>query len=81
MILSNALVALAIFAGLMDVTMGQANGYLRNRRNAIGERNVLERANATPTCLDPKSIATASADDGQQQGDAGIAVGQAKSET
>lgn len=81
MIYSNALVALALSASLIDVTVGQANGFLRSRRNAIGERNLVKRQNATPTCLNQQSIATASADDGQQQGDAGIADGQAASET
>ena len=82
MIYSNGLVALALSAGLIDVTVGQASGYLRSRRNAIGEeRNLLERQNASPTCLNPKSIATASNDDGQQQNDQGKAAGQAPSET
>lgn len=81
MIYSNALVALALSAGLIDVTVGQANGYLRSRRNAIGEPNLVERQNATPSCLAKQSIASASADDGQQSGDQGIAAGQAASET
>lgn len=71
MIYSNVLVALAFSAGLIDVAVG----------NTIGERTLVARQNASATCLNPKSIATASANDGQQSGDQGIAAGQAPSET
>lgn len=81
MIYSNAIVALALSAGLVDVTVGQANGFLRSRRIAVDVPSLVERDNASPTCLDQQSIATASADDGQQQGDAGILPGQAASKT
>lgn len=81
MIYSNALVALALSAGFVDVTVGQASGFFRGRRSAIGDRTLLERQDATATCLNANSIATASADDGQQKGDQGVLPGQAPSET
>ena len=81
MIYSNALLALALSAGFVDVTVGRASGFFRGRRGAIGDRTLVERQDATATCLSADSIATASAGDGQQQGDEGVLPGQAASET
>lgn len=81
MIYGSALMALALSAGFVDMTVGQASGFFRGRRGVIGDRTLWERQNASPTCLSADSIATASANDGQQNGDEGVLPGQAASET
>lgn len=82
MVYSNALVALALSAGFIEIVVGQANGLLRSRDDAgMEDRNLFVREDATPTCLDQKSVATGSFSDGQGQGVTGVAAGQSPSET
>ena len=82
MVYSNVLVVLALAAGFVEVAVGQANGLLRGRyMERVEDRNIFIRQDATPTCLDQKSIATGSFSDGQGQGVTGVAAGQSPSET
>lgn len=73
--------ALAVCAGFVDVTLGQGSVVRGSRVNVLDERNLFARQDATPTCLDAKVIATGSFSDGQGGGVAGVAAGQAPSET